>query len=197
MKEIKIEKVKIDKIQKHPDNPRTIEESKLEELKQSILEFPQMLELRPIIVEKETNYIIGGNQRHQACKELGHKEVFVIFIEEANKEKIKEFMLKDNMNYGVWNFELLKMFYDQDELIKWGLEDAEYIDFNDEDEDEEIENNYEQEEAGDIQVIKKIVFVLEDKYYDQALNKLLDYSHKNEFSDNTEAILNLIENHNE
>lgn len=51
MKEIKIEKVKIDKIQKHPDNPRIIEESKLEELKQSILEFPEMLELRPIIVE--------------------------------------------------------------------------------------------------------------------------------------------------
>lgn len=185
---MKIELIEISKIKENKKNPRSITDDNFESLVNSLENFPEMMNYRAIIVNRETMEVIGGNQRLKAAKKLGWEKIPVVFADTLTEDQINEFIIKDNISQGEWDTIKLEEKFSDFPLSDWDLVEVE---------EEEIEDDYEQEEAGDIQVIKKIVFVLEDKYYDQALNKLLDYSQKNEFSDNTEAILNLIEKHNE
>ena len=112
-------KVKIENIKENPNNPRTIDYFKLEELKRSIKEFPEMLDIRPIVLNKD-NVIIGGNMRFKAAKELGLKEIECEILDDERREM--EFMVKDNLSYGEWNWTQLSDDYKGSELIDWGLE---------------------------------------------------------------------------
>ena len=111
---------KIYKLRKHPDNPRVIKDAKFYSLRDSIEQFPEMLEKRPIVVNQDM-LILGGNMRLRAAEDLGMKE---IWIDQANwsEEKQKEFIIKDNTSSGEWDFNMLANELDYIELSDWWLD---------------------------------------------------------------------------
>jgi DNA modification methylase len=116
-----IQKIKISEVKANPSNPRTIKDDKFNKLVQSIKDFPQMLELRPIVVNDDM-IVLGGNMRLKACKEAGLKEVSIIKASELTPEQQAEFIVKDNIGFGEWNYDLLLEAYDATELEAWGLD---------------------------------------------------------------------------
>jgi serine protease inhibitor ecotin len=92
-----------------------------EKLKKSIQEFPQMLETRPLVID-ENNVVLGGNMRFRALTDLGYEEIPVQKVEGWSEEQKKEFIVKDNVSYGVWDWELLANSWDAEQLGDWGLE---------------------------------------------------------------------------
>ena len=116
-----IEKVAINKVFPNPTNPRTIKEAKFKKLVTSIENFPEMLKLRPIVVNKEMG-ILGGNMRYRACKEAGLKEVYIIKADNLSDKQIEEFIVKDNVGFGEWDWDILANDWDIKELEDWGLD---------------------------------------------------------------------------
>ena len=117
---MKVEKVKIGEVKNNPSNPRLIKDDKFRKLVKSIQEFPQMLELRPIVVD-ENNIVLGGNMRLKACKEAGLKDVFIVKAENLTEEQKQEFIVKDNVGFGEWDWDMLANEWDVDKLDEWGL----------------------------------------------------------------------------
>ena len=118
---MKTEKVSISKIKLNPNNPRLIKDDKFTKLVQSIKDFPEMLEIRPIVVNEDM-IILGGNMRFKACKEAGLKEVSIIKASGLSEEKQREFLIKDNVSGGEWDWDMLANEWDELELDKWGLD---------------------------------------------------------------------------
>ena len=118
---MQVTKVKINSIKTNPKNPRLIKDDKFKKLVNSIKEFPQMLELRPIVVD-ENNIILGGNMRHKACIEAGLKEVFIVQAKDLTEEQKDEFIVKDNLGFGEWDWDILANEWDIDKLEDWGLD---------------------------------------------------------------------------
>lgn len=116
-----IEKVKIDEVKANPNNPRLIKDDKFRKLVKSINEFPEMLKLRPIIVNSDM-IALGGNMRLRACKEAGLKEVYIIKASNLNEAQQAEFIIKDNVGFGEWDWDMIANQYDEDELKDWGLD---------------------------------------------------------------------------
>ena len=116
-----IEKVDIKKIVMNPNNPRIIKDDKFKKLVKSIKDFPEMLEVRPIVVD-DNMVVLGGNMRLKACISAGLTEVPIIKFNNLTEEKKKEFIVKDNVGYGEWDFELLKSEWDTNLLTDWGLD---------------------------------------------------------------------------
>jgi len=123
---------KISAIKRNPNNPRILKDDKFAKLTQSIKDFPQMLDIRPIVVNDDM-IVLGGNMRLKACKEAGLKEVPVIKVKDLTEEQQREFIIKDNVGFGEWDWDLLANEWDTDLLEDWGLD----IDFNPEDDDNE------------------------------------------------------------
>mgnify|MGYP006093493329 FL=1 len=115
-----IQKVKIDSIFENPDNPRTINKVKFKKLVKSVREFPEMLKLRPIVVNKEMG-ILGGNMRFKACQELKLKEVYIIQATDLTDSQVEQFIIKDNVGYGDWEWDMLANSWDIDKLEDWGV----------------------------------------------------------------------------
>lgn len=111
----------IDKIRLNDNNPRLIKDDKFQQLCKSIQDFPEMLQLRSIIVDERLT-ILGGNMRYRACLEIGIKDVPVIIVKGLTEEQKKEFIIKDNVSFGEWDYDLLKM-WDITLLNDWGLTD--------------------------------------------------------------------------
>ena len=111
---------KINNIKLNPNNPRLIKDDKFKKLVQSIKDFPEMLNIRPIVVNTDM-VILGGNMRYKACKEAGLKEVPVI-ITDLSEEKQREFLIKDNTSGGEWDWEVLANEWDNEQLEDWGLD---------------------------------------------------------------------------
>ena len=80
-----------------------------------------MLELRPIVVD-ENNIILGGNMRYKACIEAGLKEVYILKAEDLTEEQKDEFIVKDNVGFGEWDWDILANEWDTDKLTDWGLD---------------------------------------------------------------------------
>tara|TARA_R110001583_G_scaffold35622_4_gene118322 strand:- start:1253 stop:1699 length:447 start_codon:yes stop_codon:yes gene_type:complete len=118
---MKIQTLQLSKIQPNKHNPRIVNKAKFEKLKQSIKELPEMLKLRPIILNKD-NVILGGNMRYRALVELGYKEVPVIRAESLTERQAQEFLIKDNLSYGDWDFDILANEWDSVDLEDWGLD---------------------------------------------------------------------------
>jgi DNA modification methylase len=116
-----IEKVNIKLVIPHPNNPRFIKDDKYKKLVKSIKDFPEMLELRPIIVD-DFMIVLGGNMRLRACKEAGLKEVPIIKAINLTPEQQKEFIIKDNVGYGEWDWDILANQWDENQLNDWGLD---------------------------------------------------------------------------
>jgi DNA modification methylase len=111
----------INEIKPNPNNPRIIKDDKFKKLVKSIQDFPQMLELRPIVID-ENNIVLGGNMRLKACIEAGLKDVPVKQAKELTEEQKKEFIVKDNVGYGEWDWDDLANNWDEQLLTEWGLD---------------------------------------------------------------------------
>ena len=115
------ELVHINKIKPNASNPRVIKTLKFKKLVKSIKELPSMLKLRPIVVDE--NYIIlGGNMRYKACIEAGLKEIPIIVANELTEDEKQAFVIKDNLSFGEWDYDLLSNEWDSVELDDWGLD---------------------------------------------------------------------------
>jgi len=116
-----MERVDIKQVRPNPDNPRFIKGNKFEKLVKSIKEFPEMLDLRPIVVNQDM-IVLGGNMRLKACEEAGLKEVPIIFADNLTPEQEKEFIIKDNSSFGEWDWDLLANEWETEKLIDWGMD---------------------------------------------------------------------------
>ena len=114
-------KVKLSNIISNPNNPRIIKDDKFFKLVESIKSFPQMLEIRPIVVNSDM-VVLGGNMRLKACKEAGLKEVPVILAESLTEEQQREFIIKDNVGFGEWDWSMIANEWDSEKLSEWGLD---------------------------------------------------------------------------
>tara|TARA_R100000781_G_scaffold92092_1_gene57029 strand:+ start:12390 stop:12980 length:591 start_codon:yes stop_codon:yes gene_type:complete len=114
-------KLKINDIQSNVSNPRIIKDHKFKKLVESIKDFPEMLELRPIVID-ENNIILGGNMRHKACIEAGLKEVPVKIAKGLTVEQKQEFIIKDNVGFGEWDWAMLGNEWNTIQISKWGLD---------------------------------------------------------------------------
>lgn len=111
----------ITEIKLNPSNPRTIKGDKFDKLVKSIQDFPRMLEIRPIVINDE-NVILGGNMRLEACKKAGIKEVPVINASDLTADEQRQFIIKDNVGFGEWDWDMLANEWDAEELNEWGLD---------------------------------------------------------------------------
>ena len=135
--------VKISKIKPNENNPRLIKDDKFKKLVKSIKTFPEMLFLRPIVVNDDM-VVLGGNMRLKACKEAGLKEVPIIKAENLTEEQQKEFIIKDNVGFGEWEWDILANEWDADLLEEWGLEGFPF----DTETEEAEEDNFDVPEGG-------------------------------------------------
>ena len=121
IKPMPIKMVKIDKLKINPSNPRVIKDYKYKKLLKSITEFPEMLMLRPIVVDNEM-VILGGNQRYRACQEAGLKDVPIILVSELSQEQIDRFVITDNVSFGDWDYDILANNWDSELIDASGLD---------------------------------------------------------------------------
>jgi hypothetical protein len=116
--------MKLSDIKENKQNPRVIKNNKFYKLVNSLKSFPKMMELRPIVID-ENNVALGGNMRLKALKELNYESIpnnWVIKIDSLSEEEKKEFIIKDNIGYGEWEWNLLKSDFNLEQLDEWGLD---------------------------------------------------------------------------
>ena len=114
-------RLKINELKPNESNPRIIKEAKFKKLVKSIKDFPEMLELRPIILD-ENNVILGGNMRYKACVAAGLKEVTVKIAKGLTEEQKEEFIVKDNVGFGEWDWDILGNEWNNEKLGEWGMD---------------------------------------------------------------------------
>ena len=116
--------MKLSEIKSNPNNPRLIKDDKFKKLVKSIQDFPKMMELRPIVIN-EHNIVLGGNMRLAALKELGYKDIpddWVKNAKDLTQEQQNEFIIKDNVGFGEWDWDILANEWDNEQLEEWGLD---------------------------------------------------------------------------
>lgn len=169
-----MEKVKISEIKPNPKNPRLIKDEKFKKLVKSIKDFPQMLELRPIVID-ENNIILGGNMRYKALKEAGYKEVTIVRANELTKEQKDEFIVKDNVGFGEWDWDSLANEWDAEKLDDWGL-DLPGFDLN----ADELGTDFSLPD-GDKAPFQQMTFTLADEQAEQIKNAIADIKETEEY----------------
>jgi hypothetical protein len=168
------QKVSIKEVIPNKSNPRIIRDSKFVKLVQSIKDFPQMLEIRPIVVD-ENNIILGGNMRFKACIEAGLKEVFIIKANDLTEEQKHEFIVKDNVGFGEWDWDIIANEFDTEKLEDWGLDLPIYI--NDSD---EFGTDFNLPD-GDKAPFQQMTFTLADEQAEQIKNAMADIKTTEEY----------------
>ena len=128
-------------IKPNPKNPRIIKDEKFAKLVQSLKDFPEMLEKRPLICFTDTDgklVVLGGNMRLKAAKEIGLKKLPVMLADDWTEEQKQQFLIKDNVGFGEWNWEELQQDWDVQQLCDWGLDVPQWA--NNSEDIEDIEN---------------------------------------------------------
>jgi ParB-like chromosome segregation protein Spo0J len=161
--------VKISEVKANPNNPRIIKDDKFQKLVKSIKEFPEMLNIRPIVVNADM-VVLGGNMRLKACKEAGLKELPIIKADDLTEEQQKQFIIKDNVGYGEWDWETLANQWDVDNLNEWGLDLPDY-------------KHEEEKELSDLSEKLKSEFKIEiickdETEQEQTYNKLIEQNYE-------------------
>jgi hypothetical protein len=188
-------KLKINELQSNISNPRLIKQNKFEKLVKSIKEFPQMLELRPIVID-ENNVILGGNMRYKACVEAGLKEVPVKIAKGLTEEQKQEFIVKDNVGFGEWDWDILGNEWDNVKLGEWGMDlwnpdkDNEW-NGSDNLKDTDMLDGYLNKETG----VLKISYLQDD--FKTVVNQLNEITEKENFQDFSQTLNYLIKFYNE
>lgn len=189
---MKSELVKIGTVKLSPDNPRIIKGDKFKKLVQSIKDFPEMLNLRPIVVDEEM-IVLGGNMRLRACIEAGLKEVPILRASNLTDEQKREFVIKDNSSFGEWNWDVLANEWDIQDLSAWGIDiPASYFD---DDKEPEFDKDT-LDEALDSYInskVKQITLYFDSQQYEYVLGKLEEIAKEKELESNTDVIIYLIE----
>ena len=162
---MKTELVKLSEVKNNPNNPRTLKDDKFHKLVKSIQEFPQMLEIRPIVVNDDM-IVLGGNMRLKACKEAGLKEVHIIKASNLTEEQQKQFIIKDNVGFGEWDWDMLANEWDSEELESWGLDVPNWSLGVPENEmtDEDVDIEEEFDPIGEAKNLIKIVFIFDNDF---------------------------------
>lgn len=131
-------------IKVNQNNPRIIKDDKFAKLVKSIKEFPQMLEKRPLICFTDIDgklVVLGGNMRLKAAKEVGLKELPILLADDWTEEQKAQFLIKDNVGFGEWNWDDLANEWDAELLTDWGLDIPNFnVDNLKSSEDEKIDN---------------------------------------------------------
>ncbi len=193
LKKVSTTTVNINEIQLNQDNPRLIREDSFNKLVNSIKQFPQMLDIRPIVVNKDM-IILGGNMRYKACVEAGMTEIPVVIADNLTKEQEKEFLVKDNVSGGEWDWDILANEWDNQELIDWGVdvwlpdEDiSNNTDYSMQTVDEKLDRFLDAK-------IKNITIPFESEEFDDVVNKLEALMDKYDCADYRELVYKIIEN---
>jgi len=173
-----MQKIPIGQIKENARNPRKISKEAYEKLLNSIREFPEMLELRPLVIDGD-NEVIGGNMRLKALKELGYKEVPVILADKLTDEQKKRFVVVDNLPFGEWDYDILGVDYGMDELESYGFDKTSLYFGVDEDlADMDVENSKDVltvEPPESIVLKERVSIYFDDKVgYDKVKEALLD-----------------------
>ena len=116
-----IQLVPIDQVKHHPNNPRLIKDNRFEQLVQSLIEFPDMMLARPLVID-ENNIVLGGNMRLHAALRLNYTEVPTVQMLGWSEQQKREFMIKDNASFGEWNWEVLANEWSDEPLGAWGID---------------------------------------------------------------------------
>lgn len=188
--------MKLSKIKSNPNNPRIIKDFNFKKLCNSIKSLPKMMELRPIIVDE--NFIVqGGNMRLKALQELGYKEIPDTWVKQANdftEEELREFIVKDNVGYGDWDWDMIANEWNTEKLKEWGLD---IPSFNIPVEEPEIDKDLLSTNMDSYinNTIKQIVLYFETEKYIEVLNNLNRIAENEGFADNSEVVEFLIEKH--
>jgi ParB-like chromosome segregation protein Spo0J len=167
-------KTKLSDIKLNPNNPRLIKDDKFTKLVQSIKDFPEMLDIRPIVVNSDM-VILGGNMRFKACKEAGLKEVPIVIADNLTEEQQREFLIKDNTSGGEWDFEMLANEWDVEKLDNWGL-DLPGFDLN----ADELGTEFSLPD-GDKAPFQQMTFTLADEQAEQIKNAISDIKETEEY----------------
>lgn len=166
--------VKLSEVIPNPNNPRQIKDEKFKKLVESIKNFPEMLSLRPIVVN-DNMVVLGGNMRLKACKEAGLKEVPIIKASELTDEQQKEFIIKDNVGFGEWDWDQLANEWDVEQLTEWGL-DSIGFDLN----ADELGTEFSLPD-GDKAPFQQMTFTLANEQAEQIKNAIADIKETEEY----------------
>jgi len=187
-----IKKVKISEVKRNPNNPRLIKDYKYKKLVKSIKDFPNMLELRPIVVDEDM-VILGGNMRYRASVDAGLNEVWIKVADNLTEDQKKEFIIKDNSNFGEWDWDMLANEWDVDSLGEWGL-DLPAVYFDDDEEPEFDEEELDKDLDTYINNnIKQIVLYYNTEDYETMIENLDKLKEAESIDDNSKLIKNLVD----
>jgi hypothetical protein len=170
---MEIRSVKLSEIKSNPNNPRIIKDDKFRKLVNSIQEFPKMLEIRPIVVNADM-IVLGGNMRLKACKEAGLKEVPIIFAADLTEDEQKQFIIKDNVGFGEWDWDMIANEWDSQELQDWGFDIPGFDNVQDLGEDFSLPE-------GDKAPFQQMTFTLADEQAEQIQNAIADIKQSQEY----------------
>lgn len=118
---MKTEIIAISELRPNPVNPRSISEDKFRKLCQSLEDFPKMLELRPVIIDDD-NIVLGGNMRLKAAEHIGLTHLPCVRAKDLSQKEKDEFIVKDNLGYGAWDWDTMGIQYELEQLEDWGLD---------------------------------------------------------------------------
>lgn len=173
--------MKINQIKPNPNNPRLMKDDKFKKLVKSIEEFPEMMEKGPMVCVTDVDgkiFPLGGNMRLKALQELKYKEIhdsWVLMADEWTEEQRREFVIKDNIGFGEWNWEELANGWDSEKLEEWGL-DLPGFDINADDLGEEFSLP-----DGDKAPFQQMTFTLADEQAEQIKNAIADIKQTEEY----------------
>jgi hypothetical protein len=170
---MEIKTVKLSEVKSNPNNPRIIKDDKFDKLVKSIKEFPKMLEIRPIVVNADM-IVLGGNMRLKACKEAGLKEVPIIFADDLTEDEQKQFIIKDNVGFGEWDWDMIANEWDAIELQEWGFDIPGFDNVEDLGEDFTLPE-------GDKAPFQQMTFTLADEQAEQIQNAIADIKQTQEY----------------
>jgi hypothetical protein len=186
--------VPISEITRNPANPRIIKDERFAKLVQSLKDFPEMANVRPIVVNKDM-VILGGNMRFRAMKEAKWKEVPVEVVD-WSEEKQREFIIKDNVGFGEWDLDMLANEWDTEKLTDWGLG---LPIFND-----DLTNNTSYEGLDQLSKLdkflnselKRMFLVYDNETFENVISWFNELQQKHELENHSQVILKLMENEN-
>ena len=167
-----MEFIPISKVIPNSDNPRYIKEEKFKKLVQSLKDFPEMANARPIVVNTEM-VALGGNMRLKAMQEAGWSEVPVKVVD-WSEEKQREFIIKDNVGFGEWDWDELANTWNSVELEEWGMDSWQNMDDIDTTDEFTLP-------SGDKEPFQQITFTLADEQAEQIKNAIADIKQTEEY----------------
>jgi hypothetical protein len=166
-------KVEAKEIKENSNNPRFLRDDKFKKLVKSVKEFPEMLKIRPIVVNNEMT-ILGGNMRYKACLEAGLKELYIIKADKLTPEQQREFIIKDNVGFGEWDWDILGNEWNSVDLEDWGMDTWKNMDDIDTSDEFSLPD-------GDKEPFQQQTYTLSDEQAEQIKNAIADIKQTEEY----------------